>query len=691
MRGSIQHILLRSALLIQVLYWCLVSLVLFLMPVNDTIAQVAKTENRDLTELSLQELMAVEITTTIGRRQQKLTETAAAVYVISAEDIRRSGATCIPEVLRMVPGLQVARLGADRWAISSRGFNGSFSNKLLVLMDGRSVYNAVYAGVYWNVQDTVLEDIARIEVIRGPGASLWGANAVNGIINIITKPALERQGPLATVTAGTEERFIGAVRYGGAIGETAHYSAFVKGSDRDGAQTLTGEDRNDDWQLSRAGGRFDWAVTDHDDLTVQGDYYDGNTHIVLSEYFELSDPAESSYEFTDTYHGYNVLSRWQHTFSAQSELIVQGYFYHTDKEFLQYGEQVNTTDLDLQHRFGLGRRQEIMWGLGYRTVDGLLANTEVVIFDPEQRRDELLSCFIQDDISVLPDRLSLILGSKFERNDYTGWETQPNARLLWTPYDTHTLWTAVSKAVRTPTRYEQDARANGPLMMEDPPPNFISAVFGNKNMESEELVAYEAGYRYHPSDRFGVDLALFYNQYDKLQNWRWSLADLYYEDPPGWFAIPAETINGMKGETYGAELVMDWRPYPWWRLQGTYSIIQMDLYEEDPNELLSIAEIAEGQTPEQQYSVRSAMNLSHDIELDLWLRYVDDLPALTQKIPDYWTLDARIGWRFRDFSFDLVGQNLLDDGHPEFSSELVSVPYSEIQRGVYFRVTWRPE
>lgn len=690
----------RQSILVQMMHCCLVSLVLLVMLTCESFAQMSEAQKWDLTELSLQELMAIEIIT-IGRRQQKLTETPAAVYVITSEDIRRSGATCIPEALRMVPGLQVARTGVDRWAISSRGFNGNdfFSNKLLVLMDGRTVYNAVYSGMYWNVQDTLLEDIARIEVIRGPGASLWGANAVNGIINIVTKPAVERQGPLASVIAGTEDRFIGAARYGGAIGETAHYSAFAKYSDRDGALAPTGEDREDEWQLSLAGGRFDWAVTEKDELTVQSGYYNGNDSYMIAD-FEVPGEGDLSADFnndfnndyTETYSGFNVLSRWQHTFSAQSEIIAQGYFYHTDKDFSRYDERVDTADLDLQHRFGLGRRQEIMWGLGYRTINSFLGSSESVTFDPKERRDELLSCFVQDDITVLRDRLSLILGSKFERNDYTDWETQPNARLLWTPYDAHTLWAAVSKAVRIPTRYEHDALIDSPLDVEGfDVDGAVVTIYGNKDMASEEVVAYEAGYRYHPSDRFGLDLAFYYNQYDNLRSWRWNIADAFYEDPPGRWVAPAETINGMEGETYGGELVLDWRPYAWWRLEGTYSIIKMDIREEYPNDLVRVADVIEGQTPEQQYGVRSAMNLPHDIELDLWLRYVDGLSAVFYKIPAYWTLDARIGWRFREFSFDLVGQNLFDDSHPEFFSEMFNPPHSEIQRGVYFRVTWRPE
>ncbi len=664
----------------------LVSIVMLVVMLSiNAYAQQPYSGQWDLTELSLQELMDVEITT-LGRRQQKLTDTAAAVFVITQEDIRRSGATCIPELLRMVPGFHVARMASDRWAIASRGFNGSFSNKLLVLMDGRSVYNAAYAGVYWNVQDLVLDDIARIEVIRGPGASLWGSNAVNGIVNIVTKTARERQGPLVSVTTGTEERFAGAVRYGGALGQSAHYTAYTKRADRDESVTSLGEDTGDAWNVSTTGGRLDWSVTDRDALTIQGDYYNGTSRqsVISLLAFSLTREVEV---LREDYSGYNVLSRWQHTFSPQSEFILQTYFSRVDSKSIHHGQQEDTFDLDLQHRFGLGKRQEMMWGLGYRNVESFLKASEAaVLFDPEQKKESLFSLFAQDDFALLPDKLSLILGVKLEKNDNTGWETQPNARLLFSPLKAHTFWAAVSKAVRTPTRYERDMYAVQPLDDPDYPNTYLS-IHGSKDLKSEEILAYEAGYRYHPGDTFGLDLALFVNHYDKIKNWYWDVDEIYLED--GRYMLPVETANGVNGETYGGELALDWRPYTWWTLQGVYSLLKMDLREDNLPEPF-IAHITEGQAPEQQYSLRSGMDLGHSLELDLWLRYVDNLAAETQTLPDYWALDARIGWRWRNVYFDLVGQNLLSESHPEFTSDIMGILPAEIERGVYLRCTWRP-
>ncbi|MBI5895541.1 MAG: TonB-dependent receptor [Desulfobacterales bacterium] len=582
----------------------------------------------------------------------------------------------------MVPGLQVARIGTDKWAISSRGFNDWFSNKLLVLMDGRTVYNSVYSGVYWRDQDVLLEDVARIEVIRGPGASLWGANAVNGVINIVTKPAADTQGALVTAGAGTEERAFGAARYGGTLGSSAHYSAYVKHANHDDTATPAGDDSRDAYYLSKGGGRIDGQSSDRDGYTLQGDYRDGKAH---NRTYSLA-PGTADLQISesdDALGGSNLLGRWQHTFSSTSELIAQAYYDHSDTTFAAYAEEVDTYDVDLQHRFALGARQEIMWGMGYRLIQGDLQSTPIMSFDPAERTDDLFSLFLQDEIALMPKKLALIVGSKFEENDFTGWEAQPNARLRWTPYDRHTFWGAVSRAVRTPSRYEKDARVTQ-ITLDFP--GMQIATFGNKDFESEELTAYETGYRFFSGGRWGFDLAFFYNQYDRLRTW--AMGTPYIEGSPPHWVLPFSTVNEMEGDTYGAEAAVDWRPLDWWRLQGAYSCLRMELSDPVTDDVVSI--VTEGQNPEQQFSLRSAMDFSHGFELDLWLRYVDKLPADLQSIPDYWQLDARIGWQAtRSWSFDLVGQNLLEDRHPEFSAELFGVPRAEIERGVYFKATWR--
>lgn len=636
----------------------------------------------DLAELSLEDLMAIEITT-LSRKVQGMADTAAAVFVITQEDIRRSGATSIPEALRMVPGIQVARISADKWAITSRGFNDWFSNKLLVLMDGRSVYNTIFSGVYWRAQDTLLEDVARIEVIRGPGASLWGANAVNGVINIVTRSADQAQGGLLTAGAGNEERGFGAFRYGGALGESAHYTAHVKHTDRDGSVDADGHDLDDTWHITEGGGRLDWSGAAKDGVTLMGGYYDGESQV--NAFTLAADPPYySRYHSDERYKGYHVLGRWQRTFSRSSEMILQLYYDRTEMDSdAIYSERTDTYDLDFQHRFGWGGRQEIMWGAGYRIHQGRIGNTGFMTFDPGERTDQLFSFFVQDQIALLPDRFHLIVGSKFEENDYTGWEIQPNLRLLWTPDARHTLWAAVSRAVRTPSRFERDFQITQPV------PGSPGATFqwsGSDAFESEKLMAYEGGYRFLPGRTLSVDLALFFNRYDDLRTYRDHPP--YLEGMPPQLVIPTTLVNGMSGDAYGVELSLDWRPVAWWRLQAAYSWLQMDLDDASTDD--SFSTVTEGDSPEQQFSLRSGVDLSHGLELDVWIRYVDELSAETQNISSYWTMDARIGWRVNSsWELALVGQNLFLSRHPEFVSEVLGIWPAEIERSIYGKAIWR--
>ncbi|MDA8137421.1 MAG: TonB-dependent receptor [Desulfobacteraceae bacterium] len=638
---------------------------------------------KDLTEMSIEDLMTVEVTSTVARKAQRVTETAAAVYVITAEDIRRSGVTSIPEALRMVPGLEVARIDANKWAISARGFNGYIANKLLVLMDGRTVYSQLYSGVYWDMQDTLMEDIARIEVIRGPGASLWGANAVNGVINIITKGAAETQGGLAAVGVGTEERFSSGLRYGGKMGDSAYYRAYGKYFDRDGGVAADGGEAHDQWYAGRGGGRIDWNPTSGNAVTVQGDYFKGASGGTKT--FASFDPPYST-TYTEEYDqsGGNLLGRWQRTFSTSSDFILQAYFDRTERFFPLLNETRDSYDLDFQHRFGLGRRQEVMWGWGYRLVHAQLDDSDIVSFSQDDRKDQLFSFFAQDDIALLPDKLSLLLGSKFEKNDYTGWETQPNARLLWTPHQQHTFWSAVSKAVRTPSQAEHDTFLVQRIIPGSPN-NTMITFQGDEDYGSEDLTAYEVGYRYHPVETIYMDLALFYNQYDHLRTVE--MGAPYLWGSPPYQVLPFVVANNMKGHTSGAELAVEYRPLNWWRLIGAYTYLEMSLETLDgSNDFTSVA--AEDESPHHQFSLRSMMDIATGWELDLWGRYVDELPA--QDIRSYITMDARLGWRpTPHWEFSLVGQNLLSPSHPEFSSEIIDFAPTEVQRSVYVKAVWR--
>ncbi|MRR07522.1 MAG: TonB-dependent receptor, partial [Deltaproteobacteria bacterium] len=395
-------------------------------------------QNLNLSELGLEDLMNIQVTS-VSKKEQKLSDAAAAVFVVTREDIRRSGATSIPEVLRMVPGIQVARLDANKWAVSARGFNDRFADKLLVLMDGRTVFTPLFSGVYWDVQDTMLEDIDRIEVVRGPGAALWGANAFNGVINIITKHSQETQGGLLSAGGGTEERGFGGARFGGRVGDDTYYRLYAKYFSRDAGVDASGDRGEDDWSVLRGGFRVDSDLSANDSVTVQGDIYrgkEGETYTIPL----LIPPFSRTFDWDTDIAGSNILSRWTRTLSDTADMTLQLYYDRTERDMAIIGEDRDTIDVDFQNRFKCGSRHEIVWGWGYRFSHESITNKVAITFAPNRRSDNLYSFFAQDDISLIEDRLRLVLGSRFEHNEFTGWEIQPNIRLIWTPDYRQTVW-----------------------------------------------------------------------------------------------------------------------------------------------------------------------------------------------------------------------------------------------------------
>ncbi|MCD4688920.1 MAG: TonB-dependent receptor [Desulfuromonadaceae bacterium] len=637
--------------------------------------------------MSLEELVNLEITS-VSKKPQTISDSAAAVFVITQDDIRRSGATSIPEVLRLAPGVNVAHIDGNKWAITARGFNGRFANKLLVLMDGRSVYTPLFSGVYWDIQDTLLDDIERIEVIRGPGATLWGANAVNGVINIITKHSENTQGILAKGGYGSVEKGFAALRYGGALGDTANYRVYIKYFNRDGSDALSGGEAADDWNAFRGGFRFDGRLGSSDTLTVQGDAYSGAAGQTNQE-FNFTFPNYPTITDEDTkFSGGNLLLRWERTLSDTSDLALQTYYDRTERnEKALAKESRDTMDLDFQHRFALGQRQEIVWGLGYRiTWDNIEPNEPTIMINKRSQTDHLASLFVQDEITLKPDLLRLILGSKLENNDYTGLEIQPNARLIWTPNEEHSLWGAVSRAVRTPSRAEEDASIVVKLIPPDITNPLLTLITanGNNDFDSEELLAWELGYRFMPNPTFSLDLATFLNIYENLRTGEPQTPFVPTMAPH--LVIPTRLDNKMKAKVWGFEAVADWKIKNWWRLQTVYSFLQEDLdYTSDSNDSGSI-DLAEGTTPKHQVSLRSSMDLPRDIELDFWLRYADELESLG--IDDYLTLDIRLGWQPRPgLELVLVGQNLLQNSHQEYSPEYQTLA-TEVPRGIYGQVVW---
>jgi iron complex outermembrane recepter protein len=645
----------------------------------------------DLTELSLEELMNIEVTT-VAKKEQRLAEAAAAIYVITQEDIHRSGATSIAEVLRLVPGLNVARIDANKWAITARGLNTRFSNKLLVLIDGRSVYNPLFSGVYWDVQDTLLPDIERIEVIRGPAGTLWGANAVNGVINIITKSAQDTQGGLVSAGGGNEERGFGDVRYGGKLGGNAYYRVYAKYFNRDNFATASGQDAHDAWDVARGGFRIDWDVAYRDSLTLQGDYYRGDygDRVTIPS---LAPPFEQTIIGDFPIAGGNFLGRWKRVLSDTSDIALQFYYDRTEREDAVHREIRDTVDLEFQHRLALGRRQGVVWGLGYRfTVDDLRGSS-FVSFAPASRRDHLFSAFVQDDLTVLERQLRLTLGSKLEytsNTGFTGFEIQPNARLLWTPHERHTVWAAASRAVRTPSRFEDDVRASlatfpGPSPS-CPVPLCEVVLFGNRDFQSETLLAYEVGYRVQPTPRLSLDVAAFYNVYDDLRTSEPGVPFFVSTPSPARLILPRRPENRMDGEIYGVELATSWNVTDRWKLSLGYSWLQVQLHR-DRSSADAVAEGAEGDSPQHQFHLRSYLDLPYKLKFDAALYYVDNLA--NQHVPSYIRVDARLGWHPTEALEVSMGlQNLFDDRHPEFGPSLLVSP-TKIERSVYGKVTWR--
>jgi len=634
--------------------------------------------------------MNIDITS-VSKKPEKLSNAAAAIYVITQEDIRRSGVTSIPEALRMAPGVQVARIDSNKWAISARGFNDRFANKLLVLIDGRSVYTPLFSGVYWDMQDTLLEDIERIEVIRGPGATLWGANAVNGVINIITKNAKETQGGLVTAGYGTEENGFGGFRYGGKIDDDTYYRFYTKYFYRDDFQTPSGDDSADEWDMLRGGFRIDSDLSDEDRLTVQGDIFTGK----VGSRFQIPVPLAPYWQVFNTddeLAGVNLLSRWEHVISETSDMTLQAYYDRIQRHSSLVDELRNTFDIEFHHRFALAEHQEVIWGLGYRFTTDDIENGIGFIYDPNSRDDHLFSAFVQDKITLFEDTLSLTLGSKIEHNDYTGFEYQPNARLLWTPHERHTIWTAVSRAVRTPSRGEHDSNISFSVIPPGFPPNIsplpmFVAGNGQDSFGSEEILAYELGHRFLFSDRLSLDTSLFYNDYNHLLTGEADINSLQVFPALGYSYLPAFADNNIEGETYGVELAVDWRPLDWWRLKTAYSYLQIQLHLA-PDSLDTFLEEMERESPHNQLSILSSMNISRNVAFDLWVRYVDNLPNFD--VSNYITLDARLSWKPHDnVELSLIGQNLLDNQHPEFGMPLYikSLP-TEIERSVYAKVTW---
>lgn len=638
----------------------------------------------DLSQMSLEELMNIQVTT-VGKREQRLSQVPAAVYVITQEEIRRSGATRLPELFRLAPGVQVAQINASTWAISIRGFNYRYSNKLLVMIDGRIVYSPTFSGVYWDMQNLVLEDIERIEIIRGPGGTLWGANAVNGVINVITKQAQETEGVLMGAEAGSQGQGMMQARYGGHnqrshVNYRLHAKYFREGQSPglDPSQASY-----DAWSDLTGGFRSDWQAAPRDALVLSGEIYrSSEQQIYVAPLLQppFSQTLAVPLKATDA----SLMLNWQHQFAGGSLSTLQTYYEHLDRFFSPLGLQEQVFEVNYQHQLPLRERHEVVVGAGFRVQQENIRNSDFLSFGTRTSAQKLFSGFAQDDITLFPARLWLTVGSKFESNPYTGLELQPAIRLRWQPHAEHSFWAAVSRAVRTPSRYEEEGKVEAVASPVQPGLTGLLTVFGNQELVSEQLLAYEVGYRAQPVSPLSFDMAAFYNVYKDIIGLQASQPFLEFTPPPPHLVIPAVFSNSLGARTKGVEFSATYKPSAWWKFAAGYSWLQMRQTTPAGSSSLMLP----GDNPRHQFNLRSYWSLPLALEFDTTVFYTGHLPG--QPLPAYTRLDTRLGWRpAKNLEFSFLLQNLLDPHHTEFLQVYDVQGPAQVGRSILGKITWR--
>lgn len=656
--------------------------------------EILTKEQKEIFKMELAQLTQMDvIVTSPSKRPQKIQNAASAIYVITQEDIRRMGAVNIMEALRFVPGVLVSKLNQNRYAISIRGFNRRIgSDKLLVLMDGRSIYSPAGAGVFWIGQDTVMDDIDRIEVIRGPGAALWGSNAVAGVINIITKSSKDTQGLLVSGGGGTEELGFVTMRYGDKAGEDISYRFYGKYKDRDGGKSVEGADALDNKQMGQLGFRGDWKISPNDHLTMQGDYYNLDAELDIKSRFISIEEGSAPFRGGNIYEGANFLTRWNRTLDDSSSFMLQAYYDRWERRStLPFKNIIDQADIESQYDFLIGKRQKFSLGANYRFSKYDLDETE--LFKTRNTTTNLFGFFINDEITLIPKTWNLILGSKFEHNDFTGFEIQPNIRTIWMPHPNHSFWAAISRAVRIPSITEDRQIANRTLVPLGDSSDLLIREINNGILDAEELIAYEAGYKFQYSSKISFDITSFFFDYDKLIEL--TIGSIFSESD----LLVGTTLNdnALEGEVYGVEFSVEWQPLKNWRLSGNYSFTEYDIHA--INSSITIAQTTETEgdfepdgdldangEPQHLFKFSSYLNLPYNLELDSIFYLISENSA--RNIRAYNRFDLRLGWRPSEkYEISLVGQNLLDSSHYELN-ELLEFE-SETERSGYIKATYR--
>lgn len=614
--------------------------------------QAGSNVHQDLKRLSIEELAQIDVTS-VSRRAERLSETAAAVSVINADQIFRSGLTTLPEVLRLADAIDVARVNSSTWATSLRGFTTNPANKLLVLMDGRSVYSPLTSGTFWDALDTVLNDVDRIEVVRGPGGSVWGPNAVNGVINVISKDAVSTIGDYVSVAGGSDEHAYVSARHGGRLRGGA-YRIFGKYRQH-GAQVFTdsGQDAGDPVQLGQGGFRIDSAADGPITWMVEGDGYRGTDGF----------PDRPDGDIA----GGHVLGRWARAFSGSNALQAQFYYDGNYRKVpLQFTETRHTFDLDVHQHLKTGRHN-LVFGGEMRFTRGNDVGIAGFLFDPPVRTNSLYSVTLQDEIALRGNRVFVTFGSRFDRNDFTGVEVQPTVRGRWTLTPRQTAWGAVSRSVRLPTRLDTDLRLIDPATKR-------TTLTGSEDFQAEEVIAYEAGYRIRPRPAVFFDVATYVNRYDQLRS-----TELTFTPQP---LIVLENL--LNAHTSGIELAGTVQPLAAWRLHGSYAYFHKSLsFDAGSHDVYGGT--VEGDDPGHLFSMQSSLDLPWHTAIDALFRHTSDRPDPI--VPAYSELDLRLGWAPRPrWDVSIVGQNLLHAHHSELLP--ANAPHYDFRRGVFIRSRW---
>jgi iron complex outermembrane recepter protein len=640
-----------------------------------TYAQVPAT----VADVSLEDLLAVEVTS-VSKNEEALFRAPSAIAVITGEDIRRAGATSVPDALRLVPGVQVATIDGGKWAVTARGFNTLYSNKLLVLVDGRSIYSAATSGVHWSMQDVPLDEIERIEVIRGPGAALWGANAMNGVINIITKPARVTQGGTMTLSAGSLDRGSIAARYGGRLGDESYFRIYTSYNSLGETVPNGALSPADDVKVGHAGLRVDARLSDRESIVATGSVSNGTLGQRRALLTSLEPPYFTASARPTFANGVAALVRWDRTTTSRSDLFVQATFEHTERDETTATFRENVANLEFQQHVAAGRH-DVVWGLGQRLAADDISGTIAFSMQPAARRVTLSSAFVQDAFLLVPNVLTAIVGSKFEYSTAVGTNAQPSVRLSYSPDRRHNVWAAVSHAVRTPSRTEQAMVVNFGVMPTDDLP-LVFRASGNPAVEAEHVTAYETGYRVQVAKRVHFDAAAFYNRYHQLLQFA-PYTSIEAVPVPLHVVVGQRYANTDDVESYGAEALLRVQPMRRWRIEA--ALTHFTAHIEGDLASVSSTEAVNASSPPWQWHTASRLTLPRNVEADATFYRVGEVVAAG--VPAYNRLDLRLGWTRGPFGVSLTGQHLLHADHLEFD-RIDAFVGSRVPRRATARMTW---